>query len=121
MFNTYSTVGAANVALRNATTARPLSHETITGSSTTVKHLTVPTGAKYAIIVFEAADLSAWTNDMVIARYWFDNKTAVPTAVIGIPAPNMTVVELNNTSQLNTFSFILTEALAATIHVQYFK
>lgn len=121
MNNTYSTVGAANVALRNATTARPISHETMVGSSTTVSHLNVPSGAKYAIIVFDAADLTAWTNDMLIARYWFDNKADFPSAIEGIPAPNMSVIELNNETQLRAFSFILTEAQTASIHVQYFK
>lgn len=121
MNNTYSAVGALNVLLRNSTTARPLSHQVITGSSTAIGRLTVPAGAKYALLVFEAADLSVWGDSTKIARYWFDSGATTVTTSVGIPAPNYTVIELSNPTQMEKFSFILTEVQAAVVNVQYFK
>ena len=121
MNNTHSIVGGVNQGLRNATDGRPLSHEVIVGSSIAPQSLNVPAGAKAALIQFEAADLTAWTDDTKIARVWFDpHATAVSTSS-GMAMSNLTLVELNNLTALREFRFILTEARVASINVQYFK
>ena len=121
MNNTYSTVGAANVALRNSTDGRPLSHEVISGSSANILQLNVPADAKAALIQFEASDIGAWTDSTKIARVWFDSKATAVSTTAGMAMSNLAIVEINNLTSLLAFRFILTEAQVAKINVQYFK
>lgn len=93
---------------------KAFSYESITIDGT-VKTLTVPDGAKYALITVESSVTSG-----VIARY-LETKQSTVTTTLGLALRDGSVVDV--TDAQNLAGFQVTQATAGThvIKVQYYK
>jgi len=87
-------------------------NETLTIDGT-VKHLTVPEDAIYAIIYVESDNLT----DHVL-RYWEDGSS--PTTTTGIPRHSDTAFDVENKHNLLRFRVTETSANTTKIQVQYY-
>ncbi len=78
----------------------------------TVKKLTVPTNAKYALIVPES------DADGTAIRYWLDG--SAPTTTQGIPRGDLAAFDIVEKQNLINFRVIQAQAGTHNLQVQYF-
>ncbi len=88
-------------------------YEAITVNNT-IKRLTVPTDAKYALMKL----VSTATGNA--ANYLETGSVAVTTSV-GMPISDGTVFDVTDTQNLASFQIIQSQAGTHTLHVQYYK
>lgn len=80
--------------------------------------LTVPTNAKYAIVVCEAAGSPA--NSKKVVRFTEDGST-LPTASVGQPIGDCGIYEVQGAANLAAFKAIAVDAgLTPVLKIQYF-
>lgn len=83
----------------------------------TVKNLTIPTGATYAIITVESTITSG-----VAARYLEFGGSGTPVAAgSGMPLYNGTVFDISDAANLNGFQVTREAAGTTTLNIQYYK
>jgi len=92
---------------------KAFSYERITVDGT-VKNLTIPDGAKYALMVLES-DVTG-----VAARYLETLQTTV-TADFGLPIENGSGLDVTDTQNLSQFQITQAQAGTHYLHVQYYK
>lgn len=98
----------------NLNSFKAFSYESITVDGT-VKTLTVPTGAKYALITVESSVTSG-----VIARYLETKTTAVSTTA-GLALRDGDKLDITDYANLNGFQITQAQAGTHVIKVQYYK
>jgi len=107
-----------------------LGHEYLTVSHSATTLLTVPTGANYAFVVFEALDPSAFTDSSRVARITYDSSTPVLGATppypdantVGLPVGHLDTFDINELDNLQMFRAIKNEnAGTLYLHVYYYK
>lgn len=92
---------------------KAFSYEAITVNNT-IKTLTIPSGAKYALMKF----VSDATGNA--ANYLETGSVPVSTTV-GIPISDGTVFDVTDAQNLVAFQIIQSQAGTHTLHVQYYK
>jgi hypothetical protein len=90
---------------------RAISNQQLTVDGTVAK-LTVPTNAKYALIVPE----SSATGTAI--RYWLDG--SIPTTTEGIPRGNLDAFDIVEKQNLENFRITQAQAGTHNLQVQYF-
>lgn len=80
----------------------------------TVKRLTIPIDARYAIISLESVDTG------IAARFLETNQTTV-TSSIGMPLYNGTTYDILDYQNLSQFQIIRAQSGATSLNVQYYK
>ncbi len=93
---------------------KAFSYESITVDGT-VKTLTIPSGAKYALVTVESSVTSG-----IVARY-LETKASTVTTTLGLALRDGSVIDI--TDAQNLVGFQITQAQAGThvIKVQYYK
>lgn len=98
----------------NLNSFKAFSYESITVGGT-VKTLTVPSGAKYALITVESSVTSG-----VIARYLETKQTTVSTTA-GLGLRDGSVIDITDAQNLAGFQITQAQAGTHVIKVQYYK
>jgi hypothetical protein len=80
----------------------------------TVKNLTVPENATYALIVAESSVTSG-----TVMRYWEDG--SIPTSTDGIPRSHDSAWDISTRENLIKFKIIQSQSGTHKIFVQYYK
>lgn len=93
---------------------KSIGYEKITVDST-IKNLTVPAGATYAIITLESADTTG-----IAARFLQTKLPAVQTTV-GMPLYNGTTKDILDYQNLVNFQIIRVQSGATSLNVEYFR
>lgn len=83
-------------------------------SVSTIKSLTIPSGATYCEIRVESSNTAT-----PALRYWMDGST--PTASEGMPLSNLDLMDILNAQNMVNFKVIQTGAGTHTLSIQYYK
>ncbi len=87
---------------------------TVSGS---IKNLTIPTDAKYALLSIESSNTTS-----IVARYLeFGGSITVVAAGTGMPLYNGMVLELTDFANLSGFQIIEESANTTILNIQYYK
>ena len=81
----------------------------------TVKTLTVPSGATYALITLESADTTG------VAARCLQTKSTTVTSAIGMPLYNGTVRDILDYQNLVNFQIIRGQSGATSLNVEYYR
>jgi hypothetical protein len=98
---------------QSGTAVHAFSYEKITVDGTT-KNLTVPSGAKYALCVFES-DATG-----IAARYLETKQTTINTST-GLALSNLDRFDITDAQNLSQFQITQAQAGTHVLHVQYYK
>lgn len=122
-----------NAIKRNLVTGRRAISEQslLLDDNTTVKTLTVPDTARYALLVLEVSDPGLFTDPSKVARVTFSNTNPANGAnaphasatSVGIPMGHLDSWDIDETSNLQNFSILKTENVDNTgtyLHITYF-
>lgn len=85
---------------------------TLTGS---VQNLTIPNGAKYALVIVESDETTA-----IVGRY-LETKQTVVAAGTGMPIKDGTAFDITDFANLNGFQVIQEGAYTTKLNIQYYK
>lgn len=100
--------------VRNAINGfKAFSYQALTVDNT-VKQLTIPTDAKYALMTLES------TATGVAARYLETLQTAVSTTA-GLALSNLDRFDVTDAQNLSQFQITQAQAGTHTLHIQYYK
>ena len=97
-----------------------IGNQSLTVTYSSVVQLTVPTGARYALITIEATDPSLFASSLRIVRFWEDGTS--PTNTTGIPRGHLetfTVSELENLQRLKIKK--IENVGTVTANIQYYS
>lgn len=101
--------------LRNSLNSfKAFSYESITVDGT-VKSLTIPSGAKYALITVESSVTSG-----VVARY-LETKQSTVTTTLGLALRDGSVFDITDAENLAGFQITQAQAGTHVIKVQYYR
>lgn len=95
---------------------RAVGHEVITFSADTVYSLTVPTEARYALMVLEQAGA---TGARKVIRFWEDGSN--PTSTEGLSRGDMDAWDIVSYSNLKDFKAIRSIAGSHKLFIQYYS
>lgn len=93
---------------------KAFSYEQITVSGA-IQNLTIPTGAKYALVIVESTEA---TN--IVARYLEFKSTAV-AAGTGLPVKDGSVFDITDAQNLTGFQVIQEAAYTTKLNIQYYR
>jgi hypothetical protein len=101
---------------RMTTGHKAIGHEIITLSDGNVHSLTVPTDARYALMVLEE---TGGTGTAKLIRFWEDGSN--PTTTTGIVRGDMDAWDVVSYANLKSFKIIRLTASAHKLFVQYYS